>query len=198
MKIWSLRFPTWDMSSGPISLNTGYREEVDADPKEAAPGKRILLSTCLSPVRTIISFLLSEQGIFYKIRVYEIPEASKTSQGRVIQNLIELPKEDKIKAYIIIKNIEDKEFMNSHYILFCTKKGTVKKTLVDEYAKSNISKIRALTINEGDTLIDAQLTDGNSEMVMANKKGYAVRFNEDDVESMGRTAAGVRGMTLAR
>ncbi|MDZ4746865.1 MAG: DNA gyrase subunit A [Saprospiraceae bacterium] len=141
-------------------------------------------------------FLLSEQGIFYKIRVYEIPEASKTSQGRVIQNLIELPKEDKIKAYIIIKNIEDKEFMNSHYILFCTKKGTVKKTLVEEYAKSNISKIRALTINEGDTLIDARLTDGHSEIVMANKKGYAVRFNEDDVRSMGRPAAGVRGMTL--
>jgi len=141
-------------------------------------------------------FLLSEQGIFYKIRVYEIPEASKTSQGRVIHNLIELPKEDKIKAYIIIKDIEDKAFMNSHYILFCTKKGTVKKTLVDEYAKSNISKIRALTINEGDTLIDARLTDGNSEVVMANKKGFAVRFHESDVRSMGRPAAGVRGMTL--
>jgi DNA gyrase subunit A len=141
-------------------------------------------------------FLLSEQGIFYKIRVYEIPEASKTSQGRVIQNLIELPKEDKIKAYIIIKDIEDKQFMNSHYILFCTKKGTVKKTLVEEYAKSNISKIRALTINDGDTLIDARLTDGKSEIVMANKKGYAVRFNEEDVRSMGRPAAGVRGMTL--
>ena len=90
-------------------------------------------------------FLLSEQGIFYKIRVYEIPEASKTSQGSVIHNLIELPKEDKIKAYIIIKDIEDKEFTNSHYILFCTKKGTVKKTLVEEYAKSKISKIRAIT-----------------------------------------------------
>jgi DNA gyrase subunit A len=141
-------------------------------------------------------FLLSQQGIFYKIRVYEIPEASKTSQGRVIQNLIELPKEDKIKAYIIIKDIEDKEFNSSHYILFCTKKGTVKKTLVEEYAKSNISKIRALTINEGDMLIDARLTDGSSEVVMANKKGYAVRFHEDDVRNMGRPAAGVRGMTL--
>ena len=141
-------------------------------------------------------FLLSEQGIFYKIRVYEIPEASKTSQGRVIQNLIELPKEDKIKAYIIIKDIEDKNFTNSHYILFCTKQGTVKKTLVEEYAKSNISKIRALTINEGDMLIDARLTDGRSEVVMANKMGYAVRFHEDDVRAMGRPAAGVRGMTL--
>lgn len=141
-------------------------------------------------------FLLSEQGIFYKIRVYEIPEASKTSQGRVIQNLIELPKEDKIKAYIIIKDIEDKAFTNSHYILFCTRQGTVKKTLVEEYAKSNISKIRALTINEGDMLIDARLTDGRSEVVMANKMGYAVRFHEDDVRSMGRPAAGVRGMTL--
>ncbi len=141
-------------------------------------------------------FLLSEQGIFYKIRVYEIPEAAKTSQGRVIQNLIELPKEDKIKAYIIIKDIEDKDFNNSHYILFCTKQGTVKKTLVEEYAKSKISKIRALTINEGDTLIDAKLTDGNSEVVLANRRGYAVRFHEDDVRSMGRPAAGVRGMTL--
>jgi DNA gyrase subunit A len=141
-------------------------------------------------------FLLSEQGIFYKIRVYEIPEASKTSQGRVIQNLIELPKEDKIKAYIIIKDIDDKQFTNSHYILFCTKKGTVKKTLVEEYAKSNISKIRALTINEGDMLMDARLTDGHSEVIIANKKGYAVRFNEDDARAMGRPAAGVRGMTL--
>ncbi|MBK9981426.1 MAG: DNA gyrase subunit A [Saprospiraceae bacterium] len=141
-------------------------------------------------------FLLSEQGIFYKIRVYEIPEASKTSQGRVIHNLIELPKEDKIKAFIIIKDIEDKEFNNSHYILFCTKKGTVKKTLVDEYAKSRISKIRAININDGDTLIDARLTDGNSEIVIANKRGYAVRFNEKDVREMGRTATGVRGMKL--
>lgn len=141
-------------------------------------------------------FLLSEQGIFYKIRVYEIPEASKTSQGRVIHNLIELPKEDKIRSYIIIKNIEDKAFTNSHYILFCTKKGTVKKTMVEEYAKSRISKIRAILINEGDTLIDARLTDGNSEVIMANRKGYAVRFNEHDVRDMGRAAAGVRGMKL--
>lgn len=141
-------------------------------------------------------FLLSEQGFFYKIRVYEIPEASKTAQGRVIQNLIELPKEDKIRSYIIIKDIEDKEFNNSHYILFCTKKGTVKKTLVEEYAKSRISKIRALLINEGDTLMDARLTDGHSEVIIANKKGYAVRFNENDVREMGRAAAGVRGMTL--
>ncbi|HJW29268.1 MAG TPA: DNA gyrase subunit A, partial [Saprospiraceae bacterium] len=141
-------------------------------------------------------FLLSEQGFFYKIRVYEIPEASKTSQGRVLQNLIELPKEDKIRAYIIIQDIEDRQFTNSHYILFCTKQGTVKKTLVEEYAKSNISKIRALTINEGDTLIDARLTDGNSEVVLANRKGFAVRFHEDDVRAMGRPAAGVRGMTL--
>ncbi len=141
-------------------------------------------------------FLLSEQGIFYKIRVYEIPEASKTSQGRVIHNLIELPKEDKIKAYIIIKDIEDKEFTRNHFILFCTKKGTVKKTMVDEYAKSNISKIRAISINEGDTLIDARLTDGNSEIVIADKRGYAVRFNEKDVRQMGRTATGVRGMAL--
>ncbi len=141
-------------------------------------------------------FLLSEQGIFYKIRVYEIPEASKTSQGRVIQNLIELPKEDKIKAYIIIKDIDDKDFTNSHYILFCTKKGTVKKTLVEDYARSKISKIRAISINEGDTLIDARLTDGRSEVVLASKSGYAVRFNENQVRGMGRTAAGVRGMTL--
>lgn len=141
-------------------------------------------------------FLLSEQGIFYKIRVFEIPEASKTSQGRVIQNLIELPKEDKIKAYIIIKDIDDKDFTNSHYILFCTKQGTVKKTLVEEYARSSISKIRAIKINEGDMLIDARLTDGHSEVVLANKSGYAVRFNEDQVRSMGRSAAGVRGMTL--
>ncbi len=141
-------------------------------------------------------FLLSEQGIFYKIRVYEIPEASKTSQGRVIHNLIELPKEDKIRAFIIIKDIEDKEFNSNHYILFCTKKGTVKKTKVEEYAKSRISKIRALLINDGDTLIDAHLTDGNSEVIIANKGGYAVRFHESGVRDMGRAATGVRGMAL--
>ncbi len=141
-------------------------------------------------------FLLSEQGIFYKIRVFEIPEASKTSQGRVIHNLIELPKEDKIRSYIIIKDIEDKEFNSNHYILFCTKKGTVKKTMVEEYAKSRISKIRALLINEGDMLIDARLTDGNSEVIIANKLGYAVRFHESGVRDMGRAATGVRGMAL--
>lgn len=101
-----------------------------------------------------------------------------------------MPKEDKIKAYIIIKDIDDRQFTNSHYILFCTKQGTVKKTLVEEYAKSNISKIRALTINEGDMLIDARLTDGNSEVVIANRKGYAVRFHEADVRAMGRPATG--------
>ncbi len=141
-------------------------------------------------------FLLSEQGICYKLRVFEIPEAAKTSQGRVLQNLIELPKEDKIKAYIIIKDQEDKKFTQSHYIFFCTKKGTVKKTLVEDYANSRTSKIRAININEGDSLIDARLTDGTCEVVLANRMGYAVRFHESDVRVMGRTAAGVKGMTL--
>jgi DNA gyrase subunit A len=141
-------------------------------------------------------YFFSEQGICYKLRAYEIPEAAKSSQGRVIQNLIELPKEDKIKAYIVLKDQQDKEFTQNHYILFCTKKGTVKKTLVEEFANSRTSKIRALTINEGDTLIDARLTDGNSEVIMANRKGYAVRYHESEVRPMGRTAAGVRGMTL--
>lgn len=141
-------------------------------------------------------FLFSEQGICYKLRVYEIPEAAKNSQGRVIQNLIELPKEDKIKAFLIIKDQDDKVFTNSHYILFCTKQGTIKKTLVEEYANSRTSKIRAISINDGDTLIDARLTDGNSDVVIANRRGYAVRFHESKVRAMGRTATGVRGMLL--
>jgi DNA gyrase subunit A len=140
--------------------------------------------------------LFTEQGRCFWIRAYEIPEASKTSGGRVIQNLINLPSDDKVKAYIKIDNLEDEEFINNNYLMFCTKKGIVKKTIVEAFSRPRVNGINAITINEGDMLLEVKLTNGSSEVVLANKNGRAVRFNESEVRSMGRGAAGVRGMKI--
>ncbi|MEM6697639.1 MAG: DNA gyrase subunit A, partial [Bacteroidota bacterium] len=150
-------------------------------------------------VATNHNYLLffTEQGKCHWIRVYEIPEASKTSSGRVIQNLMQIPKDDKVKAYIILKDLKDQEFVDNHYILFCTKKGLVKKTPVQAFARPRAGGIIAININEGDQLLEARLTDGNSQVLIANKGGNAIRFDEAKVRSMGRTATGVRGITLA-
>ncbi len=141
--------------------------------------------------------LFTEQGRCFWLRAYEIPEAAKTSAGRVIQNIINLPKEDKVKAYIIIQDLTDEEFLNNNYIVFCTKKGLIKKTLVESFSRPRVNGINAITINEGDTLLEAKLTNGNSEVVIANKGGRAIRFPESAVRPMGRTAAGVRGIRLS-
>lgn len=140
--------------------------------------------------------LFTELGRCHWLRVYEIPEASKTSAGRAIQNILNLPKEDTVKAYINIEDLNDEDFLNSHSIVFATRQGVVKKTKVEAFSRPRANGINAITINEGDQLIDARLTDGNHEIFLASSDGLAARFNESGVRDMGRTAAGVRGMKL--
>ncbi len=141
--------------------------------------------------------LFTENGRCHWLRVYEIPEATKTASGRVIQNLLSIPKEDKVKAYIKITDLNDEEFIKNNYIVFGTRKGIIKKTLVEAFSRPRANGINAITINEGDSLLEAKLTNGNSEILMAIKSGRAIRFNETNVRPMGRSAAGVRGIRLA-
>jgi len=140
--------------------------------------------------------LFTEQGRCFWIRVFEIPEASKTSTGRVIQNLIQLPKDDKVKAYINIEDLTDEDYINNHFIVFCTKKGRIKKSTVKAFSRPRTNGINALTIKDGDSLIEAKLTTGDSEILIANATGRAIRFPEEKVRTMGRSAAGVRGIKL--
>jgi DNA gyrase subunit A len=140
--------------------------------------------------------LFTESGRCFWLKVYEIPEGAKASGGRVIQNLLNIPKEDKVRAFIIVKKLDDEEFINNNYIMFCTKNGQIKKTLLEEYSRPRQGGINAIGINEGDALIEAKLTNGNNEIVLAVQSGKAIRFNESDVRPMGRTAAGVRGIQV--
>ena len=140
--------------------------------------------------------LFTEQGRCFWLRVYEIPEAAKNSSGRVIQNILSVPKEDKVKAYIIIQDLTDEAFYNNNYIVFGTKRGLIKKTAVEAYSRPRAGGINAITINEGDQLLEARLTNGQNEIFLASRNGNAIRFNEATVRSMGRTAAGVRGISL--
>ena len=140
--------------------------------------------------------LFTEMGRCFWIRGYEIPEGSKTGTGRVMQNLIRMPKEDKVKAYIRIKDLTDEEYINNNYIIFCTRKGVIKKTLVEQFSRIRTNGINAITINEGDMLMEVKLTNGENEIVIANRNGRAIRFPEAKVRSMGRSAAGVRGIKL--
>jgi DNA gyrase subunit A len=138
----------------------------------------------------------TEAGRCFWLRVYEIPEGSRTSKGRAIQNIINIPKEEKIKAYIKVKNLKDQEYLENNFIIMCTKKGTIKKTSLEAYSRPRVNGINAININEGDVLLEACLTTGESEIVMALRSGRAIRFNEKTVRPMGRTATGVRGVTL--
>ncbi|MEY3422184.1 MAG: hypothetical protein RIR48_2487 [Bacteroidota bacterium] len=140
--------------------------------------------------------LFTEQGRCFWLRAFEIPEASKTSQGRVIQNILGIPADDKIRAYIKIENLNDEEFVNNNYIVFCTKQGMIKKTIVEAFSRPRANGINAITINEGDQLLEAKLSNGKNEIIIANKEGRAIRFNEQKVRPMGRSAAGVKSMTL--
>lgn len=140
--------------------------------------------------------LFTEQGKCFWVRVYEIPEASKGSTGRAIQNIISIPQDDNVKAYIIIKDLMDEEFINNNHIVFCTRNGIMKKTLVEEYSRPRTNGINAITIREGDQLLEAKLTNGTNNIVIANKMGRAIRFNESAIRSMGRNAAGVKAITL--
>nr|WP_294873822.1 DNA gyrase subunit A [uncultured Pedobacter sp.] len=139
----------------------------------------------------------TETGRCFWLRVYEIPEGSRLSKGRAIQNIINIPKEEKIKAFIKVKNLKDQEYLENNYIIMCTKKGTIKKTSLEAYSRPRVNGINAININEGDQLLEASLTTGTSEIVMALRSGRAIRFNEEKVRPMGRTATGVRGVTLA-
>jgi DNA gyrase subunit A len=139
----------------------------------------------------------TEAGRCFWLRVYEIPEGSRLSKGRAIQNIINIPKEEKIKAFIKVKNLKDQEYLQNNFIIMCTRKGTIKKTSLEAYSRPRVNGINAININEGDQLIEASLTTGSSEIVMALRSGRAIRFNESTVRPMGRTATGVRGVTLA-
>ena len=140
--------------------------------------------------------LFTESGRCFWVKVYEIPEGAKATAGRVIQNLLNIPKEDKVRAYIIVQNLQDEAFINNNYIMFCTRRGQIKKTLLEEYSRPRQGGINAIGINEGDALIEAKLTNGKNEIILAVQSGKAIRFNEEDVRSMGRTAAGVRGIRV--
>jgi len=149
-------------------------------------------------VATNHNYLLffTEKGKCFWLRVYEIPEGGKTSKGRAIQNLINIEGDDKVRAFINIKNLKDEDYIKSNFIILATKNGTIKKTSLEAYSRPRLNGINAITINEGDRLLEAKLTNGNDEVVMALKSGRAIRFNETTVRPMGRNAAGVRGIRL--
>lgn len=138
----------------------------------------------------------TEKGRCYWLKVYEIPEGDKTSKGRAIQNLIQLPPDDKIRAIIDVHNLEDEAFVQSHYIVLCTRKGIIKKTLLEDFSRRRATGVNAITIVEGDQLLEARMTDGNSEVMMAVKSGRAIRFPEDKVRPTGRGAIGVQGIEV--
>ncbi len=140
--------------------------------------------------------LFTEQGRCYWLRIYEIPEAGKNSGGRVIQNILAMPKDDNVKAYINVADLTDEEFLAQHSVIFATKKGQVKKTSLEEYSRVRTNGVNAITINEGDELLEARLTNGNSHVFLATAKGQAIHFEENAVRNMGRNAAGVRGISL--
>jgi len=138
----------------------------------------------------------TEKGKVFWLRVYEIPEGSKTSKGRAIQNMLNIESDDKVRAIINLKDLKDEEYVNNNYIILCTKRGTIKKTSLEAYSRPRLNGINAININEGDQLLEARMTNGTSEVLMALRSGRAIRFNESTVRPMGRTATGVRGITL--
>lgn len=138
----------------------------------------------------------TEKGKVFWLRVYEIPEGGKTSKGRAIQNMLNIESDDKVRAIINLKDLKNEEYVNNNYIILCTKRGTIKKTSLEAYSRPRLNGINAININEGDQLLEARLTNGTSEVLMALRSGRAIRFNESTVRPMGRTATGVRGITL--
>ncbi|MCC2544851.1 DNA gyrase subunit A [Hymenobacter sp. BT175] len=150
-------------------------------------------------VATTHEYLLffTELGRVFWLKVYEVPEGGKNAKGRPIQNIIEIPREDSVRSVLNVRGLRDPDYLENTYLMFCTEQGTVKKTPLEAYSRPRTAGINAITINEGDRLLDVLLTSGNSEIVVALRSGRAVRFPEDKVRSMGRNAAGVRGITLA-
>jgi len=140
----------------------------------------------------------TENGKCYWLRVYEIPEGSRLSRGRAIVNLIDIDKDDSIQTFVPVKTLDDEEYINNHFIIMATKEGLVKKTVLEAYSRPRRDGIIAINVKEGDKLLGASLTDGDSTIILGNKKGRAIRFSEDDVRDMGRNTSGVRGMKLSK
>ena len=138
----------------------------------------------------------TEQGRCYWLKVYEIPEGTRSSKGRAIQNVIQIAQNDKVRAYINVWNLQDEEFQNNYYIVMCTRRGTIKKTLVEAYSRPRQNGINAIVVREGDELLDAKITSGNAEILIAAREGKAIRFNEQTVRAIGRVGAGVRGISI--
>ena len=140
--------------------------------------------------------LFTELGRCYWLKVYNIPEGSRASKGRAIQNILNLSADNKVQAYINVPTLSDEEYINNHYIVLVTKRGTVKKTLLEEFSRPRVNGVNAVSIREGDELVEVALTNGNEELLIAAREGRCVRFNERDVRAMGRTATGVRGINI--
>jgi len=139
----------------------------------------------------------TQKGKCFWMRVYEIPEGSKTAKGRAIQNLINIEQDDKVKAFICTQDLKDEDYINNHYVIMATKKGQVKKTALEQYSRPRANGINAITVREGDELLEARLTNGNSQILLAVQSGKAIRFEESKTRPMGRNASGVRGISLA-
>jgi len=140
----------------------------------------------------------TENGKCYWLKVYEIPEGTKGSKGRAIQNLINIEPEDKVKAYINVKKFNDPDYVSNNFIILCTKKGIIKKTSLEAYSRPRQNGVIAITIKDGDQLLEASLTDGQSHLLLATKGGKAIRFPEQLVRPIGRTASGVRGISIGK
>ena len=140
--------------------------------------------------------IFTEKGRCFWMRVYEVPEGNKLAKGRAIQNLLNIAQDDKVKAYVKVQDLTDKEYVQNNFIIMCTKEGVIKKTSLEAYSRPRTNGINAITIRENDELLEAKLTDGTNEIVLATKSGRAIRFNEEKVRPMGRNASGVRGVTL--
>ena len=138
----------------------------------------------------------TQKGRCYWLKVYEIPEFAKNSKGRAIQNLLNIDADDAVNAFICIKNLGDEEFVSNHYLLFATRNGVVKKTPLKDYSRPRANGVNAIIIREDDSLLQVELTDGDTQVILASKAGYATRFSESELRSMGRVSTGVRGMTL--
>ena len=140
--------------------------------------------------------LFTQNGKCYWLKVYEIPEGTRASKGRAIQNVINIESDDKIKTYLNVKNLKDEEYVNGNFIVLCTKKGVIKKTSLEAYSRPRTNGVIAVTVREGDELLDAVMTNGRSEILLAGRKGRCCRFDEADARALGRTASGVRGINL--
>lgn len=138
----------------------------------------------------------TDKGKCYWLKVYEIPEGTKASKGRAVQNVISIEADDSICAYLNVGNLNDEDFINSHYIVLVTKRGTIKKTLLEAYSRPRQKGVNAITVKDGDRLLEAVLTDGDNDILIAARKGKCVRFHESDARSIGRTASGVRGISI--